>query len=145
MINLKNITEALKNQLIAANTTNKTYIITRNAHRNEDINQAVNGWIGIYRGSVDYEPHSTGPTPWLADISLRIEMQAASIQSAQDCENRLDEIEDFVVSAIESDRTIGGKVLNLIGYGFDYPDYYDETFEVYFQESILTVTFQSKA
>ena len=146
MINFKDITTALYDLLVASNTEAKTYVITRNSAVNDNPNTATQGWIGIYRDGVDYAPHSSGPRPWLATIKIRVEIQSASMAGHEDCEDRLDEMESFVISAIESDRTLGGYVNIITGYSFDYSDAYNpDELEIYFQSSALIITAEVRA
>jgi len=82
MINYKTITQGIET-VLNANLTG--YIITRNAERNEDPDVAArgNGWIGIYRGPVNYRSYSIGATPWLVEVNPRVEIQVASMKAGR--------------------------------------------------------------
>lgn len=80
MIDYAQVTRAIESILKAGLTG---YTIKRNPMQNTDPNVAARnkGWIGIYRGPLNYNSHTTGDTPWLADIHPLVEVQAASMTS----------------------------------------------------------------
>lgn len=141
MINFRDITKALETQIKNYNTDAQPYTIVRNKVENHDPNIAAGGWIGIYRDSVGYSPHSTGPHPWLTSIDIRIEIQAASIASEEDCEKKLDAIVLFVMQATESDRSIGGYVAIVKEYNIDYDDSFAvDQLQTFYQYATITIT-----
>lgn len=144
MINFKDITSALETQL-KAYTGASSYNITRNKRQNDDDNEAVEGWVGIYRDGVDYSPNSSGPTPWLAEVKIRVEIQSASYESEADCEEKLETLVGFVMNAIDSDRTIGKTVLMVTGLDIDYDDNYAEQMQTAYQFATLIITAEVKA
>lgn len=146
MIDFRNITAALETQIKDFNTENKPYTIVRNKAINTDPNVAVTGWAGIYRDSVNYDPHSSGAQPWLAELNIRIEAHAASFESEEDCEERLDDLVLFIQQAIESNRQIGGYVHQVIGYNVDYDDnFMSDQLQTFLQFATITVTAQVRA
>ena len=88
MINIKVITQAVEN-LLKDNLHG--YIITRNEERNVDPSIAIQqkGWIGIYRGPVEYESYVMGAIPWRALIDIIVEVQVADMQSGSEAEFRI--------------------------------------------------------
>lgn len=144
MINFKDITKAVETLLRDYNTDNEPYTIVRSSAVNTDINIAASGWIGIYRGNVNYQPHSAGRT-WLAEIDIRIEVQAASMHSAKGCEEKLDELVTFVLNASSNEPTIGGTVHSIREYDVDYDDAYAEDINTSQQFATITITAEVKA
>ena len=119
MINFTNITKAVKDILDAANSTNRRYIITRNEPVNEEDNKAVKGWVGIYRDRVEYDPQYTGTQPYLAEVVTRIEAQAASMASPIDCETRIEELIEFICTALTNNKNLNGYVAMIKGLSVD--------------------------
>ena len=142
MLNFKNITQAAETLLIQ--NAGEDYTIERNAVRPSDaigiMRNGKKGWIGIYRGSIGYEPHSTGAIPWMAAIRFVIEIQIASIESADDCEDRLCDAEKEIMDILETNRKgakLGGYVNNIIGYEVEYE--MNEVEATYYQAALITV------
>jgi hypothetical protein len=67
--------------------------ISRGEFINEDAGQAVNGWLGIYRRSVNYDPRNLGISPnnYHGELVFDIILQRTSLSSGQDCEDILEE------------------------------------------------------
>jgi len=144
MINIKTITQGIET-VLNANLTK--YIITRNAERNEDPSLASGstlGWIGIYRGPVDYEAHSIGSTPWMATIEPVVEVQAASFSSPEDAEDRLQDAEKAVLDVLTANKTLNNTVDMTNGYSIDY-EYNYQGKEVYFHSAIITIKAEARA
>lgn len=144
MINFKTITQGVET-VLGDNLTG--YIITRNAERNEDpslaTGESVSGWIGIYRGQVDYEAHSIGSTPWKALLEVIVEVQAASFLSGDDAEDRLQDAEKAVLDVLASNKTLNGTVDMTNGYSIDY-EYNYQGKEVYFHSAIITIKAEAR-
>jgi hypothetical protein len=137
MINYKTITQAIQT-LLEDNTTG--YIITRNTERNTDASNAVSdgdtqkGWIGIYKGPLEYEPHST--VKWLATINPKIEIQVAHYDS-ETAEDYLQDAEKEIMDILTANKKLGGTVNNTVGYSIDYEVNEDE--EIYHNAAIITI------
>ena len=146
MINFRNITKAIEDILNEYNTTNQNYIIERNSQENTDESKAYQGWIGIYRDRVRYEPYTTGSTPYNCEVTPRILVQAADRHSAENCEEKLDNIVDFVLNAIQSDRTIKGYVGMLQEFDIEYDDNFsNDDLRTYIQTATIELTFHVRA
>jgi hypothetical protein len=139
MVNLKTITQAVET-LLNANLTG--YQIERNPIRpNEPWKASANtAWIGIYKGAIEYEGHSVGAMPWLANVNVIIEVQAASALSADDCEDRLLDSQKEVLDVINNNRTLSGNVDMVMGYTIDYETNAD--IQTFYQAAIITVRAQ---
>lgn len=136
MINFKTITQKVQSIFDAGLND---YTITRNAERNADPNVAAKnkGWIGIYRDSIDYNPHTTGSTPWLANVNIRVELQVASFRSGEDAEDKLQDGEKEIMDLLNANKNIGGTVGMTMGYNIKYE--YNVESQIYWHASIITL------
>jgi hypothetical protein len=142
VINVKTITKAVED-IINDNTVG--YIVTRNAERNVDPNVAAKdkGWIGIYRGGINYLPYTTGSTPWLAEVRVDVELQVASMQSGEQAEDKLQDAEAELLGIFAANLNLNGTVLMTQGYDIRY-DVNVEA-EVYFHAAIITLRTEVRA
>lgn len=134
MINFKDITQAIETLLKASVTGAVT--IERNPMRNDDPSRAVAGWIGIYRGSLSYEPHATGKN-YLAMVDVLVEIQSASHQSGDDAEDKLQDLEKQVIDILNANPTLSGTVHVPFGYEVEYQ--YNADDEINFHAAIITI------
>jgi hypothetical protein len=129
MIDYKAILDAI--QALLENNLDG-YTITRNEPRNSDPNIAAKGkgWIGIYRGSLNYEPGriTTGSGRWNATMEPTIEIQTASGRSGADAEAKLQ----------DANPKLSNTVSMTNGYTIDY-QYNSEAGELYHLSSIITI------
>lgn len=142
MVNLKNITSAVKTMLDNGLTG---YTIERNPERNVDPSVASrgSGWIGVYRGGIEYKPYSIGAAPWLCEATVIVEVQAASMLSAEDAEDRLQTAEQAVLAVLNGDKTLGGTVDMTNGYHVEYQ--YNKDNAIYYHASIITLMCEVRA
>ncbi len=138
MINFSDITKAIET-LLKANLTG--YVITRNEGRNDDYNRAAQaeGWIGIYRGSLDYEPGFMGDRPWLVSVDVVVELQVASFISGSDAEDLLQAKEEAVLDILTDNKKLGSTVDMTNGYTIEYEYNADTEQGVYLQAAIITI------
>lgn len=143
MINIKLVTQAIEDIL---NAGLSGYIITRNAERNVDPDLAAqsNGWIGIYRGKVDYESYAIGSTPWKVGIEPIVEVQAASFLSGEDAEDRLQDAEKAVLDVLVANKNLNSTVGMTNGYSIEY-EYNNQGKEVYFHAAIITIKAEARS
>lgn len=141
MINFKNITQALETLL--TQNVGDDYVIERNPVRPADafkvMRDGKKGWIGIYRGTIRYNPYASGSAPYLAEIRFTLEIQVASVKSADDCEDKLCDAEKTIIDLLETDRKagkIGGYVDNITGYEIEYE--MNEDNATYYQAALIT-------
>ena len=144
MINMKDITKAVK-KILDNNLSD--YVIERNPKRNEDPNIAARGkgWIGVYRGGLDYDPHTTGSQPWLAHPSVMVEIQTASLLSGADAEDRLQDAEEEVMDVLTANKNLSGTVSMTMGYEIKYEYNEDEEAQIYFHAAIITIKTEVRA
>ena len=141
MINLKTITAGVETILNAGLTG---YTITRNEERNVDPNIAAqnNGWIGIYRGRLEYETYATGSIPWMAHIEVKVEVQIASFTSGEDAEDKLQDAEKAVIDVLVANKKLNNTVDMTNGYSIDYEYNADE--EIYHHAAIITIKAEAR-
>lgn len=92
MINASTIMEQLR-EWFADDIALDGFIFSRGEFINEDAGQAVNGWLGLYRRSVDYDPRNLGvpPNNYHGELVFDIVVQRTSLKSGEDCEDELEE------------------------------------------------------
>lgn len=136
MLNLANVTKAVES-ILKRNLSN--YSIERNPERNVDPSKAARGkgWIGIYRGPSSYNAYTTGSTPWLVDINIRVEIQVASMKSSEDAEDKLQEAEEEVLTVLTNNKKLDNTVSQTLGYDIDYE--FNEEERIYFHASIIII------
>ncbi len=68
------------------------FVVERSEFVNEDPGRAVNGWIGVYRRSVDYDPRNLGipPNNYHGTLDFMIVVQKTSMKSGADAEDELE-------------------------------------------------------
>jgi hypothetical protein len=76
--------------------------VERSEFVNEDAGRAVNGWIGIYRQGVDYDPRNLGVSPnnFEGDVTFIVLVQNTSMKSGQDCEDVLEDTTKKVLDRV---------------------------------------------
>jgi hypothetical protein len=144
MIDINDITKAIETKL---NDGLTGYTIERNVRRNVDPNRAADnkGWLGVYRGSLKYEPLTIGARPWIANITASIETQYASFGGDNtNVEKQLGDNEAEILAVLEADRTIGGVVAMITGYNISY-EVNDDSDEICYQATIIEVEAQVRA
>lgn len=144
MINMKDITAGVETVL---NNNLSDYTIERNPRRNQDPNVAAmnKGWIGIYRGGLDYDAHTIGATPWMAKPTIIVEVQAASMQSGEDAEDRLQDAEKEIMDVLTVNKTLDDTVNMTTGYSIAYEVNEDEEKEIYFHAALITIKTEVRA
>ena len=137
MINFKTILDALES-IFNDNLTG--YTVTRNEPRNNDPDLAAKnkGWIGIYRGTMNYESHSIGSIPWQVTVEPKIEIQCASARSGKDAEARLQDAESEVLTLLNANKKLNGTVEMTNGYVVDY-EYNTDIEDMYHLAAIITI------
>lgn len=92
MINVSTITEQIK-EWFEDDANLDGFTVTRSEPVNQSPSNAVNGWIGIYRRGVDYEPGQLGVSPnnYEGDLTIDIVLQRTSLSSGADAEDILEQ------------------------------------------------------
>jgi len=150
MIDIDGKTRAIEE--ILKNALDGDVLIQRNVSRNENPEYAEKGWIGIYKKKTLFETVRTGPNPYQVRLQIDVEAQWSSIDQDY-LEKNLSNLEDAILDALISDRSnrflpLGGinQVEQLVDFEVNYELYsFEETVDVYFQSSILTLTYEVQA
>jgi len=102
-------------------------------------------WIGVFRDNMRLEPYSLGHNQWKHFLTLKVVVQAASLDSGEDCMKLLDEAVKETNAAILSDLTFGGAVLmtTLSNVEFNYVESDRES--LYYQSAIITVNCEGRS
>jgi len=68
------------------------FTVERSEFLNEDPGRAANGWIGIYRRAIDYDPRNLGTPPnnYHGTLDFMVVVQRTSMKSGADCEDALE-------------------------------------------------------
>ena len=141
MVNLSNITQAVTNILMVAHPN---YLVTRNAMINYDPNNARVAWVGVYRGSLEYSPHTVGKSqPWIAQATVEVVIQCASMKNGMEAEDNLQTAEDAIVGTLDQNRKLEGYVNNTIGYNIRYE--FNNENNIYFHAAIIEIVCQVRS
>jgi hypothetical protein len=116
------------------------FTVERSEFVNEDGGRAVNGWIGLYRRAIDYDPRNLGvpPNNYEAQLEFMVIVQRTSLKSGEDCENVLeDSVKKVLDRVVQLPRTY---VDHFADISIDYT--YEETDRksMYFQGALITFT-----
>jgi hypothetical protein len=154
-VNFGTITKALEallnEQLNGSSSPNRNYSIERNPERNDDYDKAARGkgWIGIWKGTKRYIPHTTGDTPWNTELTIIVEVQAVSFRVGSDAEDKLQAAETEVMDVLQSTDglKISGTVGICKGYDVAYESYEgaDDDAVLYFESAVITITAEVRA
>lgn len=116
------------------------YRISRGEFVNEDAGQALNGWIGIYRRSVDYDPRNLGvpPNNYDADLSFVVVVQRSHLGSGEECEDLLEEsVKTVLDRLVQIPRTYIDHFSDIV---VEYTYIETDRTTMYFQGALIAVT-----
>lgn len=117
--------------------------ITRAEYMNKD--PGATPWIGVYRAELVLDPErASGGTPWTGDVAVRVIVQAVSRASGAEAETLLEESLADVSVALESDRTLGGTVDQVVGYRFEDAFFETEEESLHFLATTVTILARKK-
>ena len=139
MINMSTITKQVKSWL-ESDSYFSDFTIERSEFLNEDAGRAVNGWIGIYRRAVDYEPRNLGvpPNNYEGDVDFLVVVQRTSLLSGADAEDILEESTKKTLERIvQIPRT---HIDHFSGISIDYTYLETDRKSMYFQGALITFT-----
>ena len=145
MLNVVDVTQALESQIKADPTAGK-YTVERGEPINMDAGSAATGWVGIYKGKMSLTSLGmAGGKRWRVDpLQLIVVVQAASMKDGKDCDERLQEYLSAVLSAINSDPTIGGTVQFIQGFEIEYDYEMTESGGAWMQDARIAVELTTK-
>lgn len=118
------------------------FTIERSELVNEDPGKASNGWIGLYRRTVDYDPRNLGVSPnnYHGELTFLVFVQRAVISTGQDAEDALEkDVKDVLDRLVQLPRTHVDTFTDLV---IDYTYQETDRTTMYFQGALITVTAQ---
>ncbi len=139
MINVSTITKEIK-EWFEDGVALAGVTVVRSEFANEDPGIASNGWIGVYRRSVDYDPRNLGTAPdnYEGDVIIDIVVQKTHHGSGEQAEDALEElIKDVLDRLVQIPRTHIDHFLDLL---IEYTYLETDRATLYFQGAIITVT-----
>jgi len=139
MINVATIMIQLKDWL-ESDTNLDGVTVERSEFVNEDASRAVNGWIGIYRKRIDYDPRNLGVSPnnYEGDIDFVVLVQRSALSSGADTEDALEKtVKDVLDRVVQIPRTHIDFFSNI---EIDYTYIEDDRKSMYFQGALITFT-----
>lgn len=141
MINLSDITRALLIQF-QNDVDLQDFIISRSEVVNENPGLAINGWLGIYRSSIVYDPFTIGISArtWLATLNIKLIIQAASNLTGADCEDQLEDYVKRVLDAVMNDTTINNQVDKVNGVSLLYTYLETDRASLHFHGALIELT-----
>lgn len=101
----------------------------------------LHGWVGIYREGVDYPPRTLGRGPGYRNqmIRLFLWLHETDPSSGEECEERLEILQQNVISALLSDETLKGTVETLDEFMVR-QESYDKQDNMFFQYARINFT-----
>lgn len=146
MINGAEITDAivtlLQNNAALAALGIRPSSIERAEYPNRDDDRVP--WVGVYRLGVVYEPRSLGghAASWNGSVEVLILVQVSHLNSAADCEDRIEAVIAAVLDAIWADPDIRQTVSMVSGMSVRYLYDRDTTSSLYWQQAELTLNLE---
>jgi len=118
----------------------KGYRISRAGVVNEDASLARNGWVGLYRRSVDYDPRNLGVphNNYEGVLTFNIIVQKAHLRSGEKAEDALEEAVKTVIDRIvQVPRTYVDTFTDIT---VDYTYVESDRTTMYFQAALISMT-----
>lgn len=120
MLDVSTLTTALHGKLVVAFAL-LPEVIERGTRINFDPAIAMNGWIGVYPGTVETSPRAMGGRAWKDDATLQVVVQAASYSSdGTAASDALEARIKLVLDAIDADLTLGVTGARVTRYSREY-------------------------
>ena len=139
MINVATIMEQIR-QWLEDDVNLATFTVTRSDFANEDPGAAVNGWIGVYRRSVDYDPRNLGQPPnnYEGSLIFDVLVQKTSMESGASAEDSLEEaVKDVLDRLVQIPKTYLDHFSDIL---VEYAYIETDRTTLYFQGALITVT-----
>jgi hypothetical protein len=141
MINVSTITKQIRDWL-DDDPALDGFTIERSEFLNEDAGKASQGWIGIYRQTVDYDPRNLGISPnnYHGEVTFLIFVQRAVLSSGCDAEDALEkDVKTVLDRLVQIPRTHIDHFSDLV---IDYTYQETDRATMYFQGAMITVVAQ---
>lgn len=139
-LKFSDITTAVAEQLRAS----VPYLVERGEYVNADPGIAVDGWVGVYRGALEYAPHTIAGRAFNVTGDVIVIVQAASAASGGDAEDMLELFLQKVIDGLESDKTFGGTVTILTGYSIEYSYASNDSGSLHMQWATIRAHFEKR-
>lgn len=113
--------------------------ISRGEPVNIDAGQAVNGWIGVYRRRVEYEPRNLGVPPdnYRGELTIMLIVQRTSLESGAACEDELEEsVRHVIRRVVQIPRTY---IDTFLSASVDYSYLETDRTTMFFQGALVTL------
>ncbi len=139
MINVATIMIQVQDWLISDSNLDGV-VVERSEFVNEDASRAVNGWIGIYRKRIDYDPRNLGISPnnYQAEIDFVVLVQRSALLSGADAEDALEKmIKSVLDRVVQLPKTHIDFFANIT---IDYTYIETDRTSMYFQGALITFT-----
>jgi hypothetical protein len=114
--------------------------IVRSEQINNDPGLARDGWIGIYRRAVDYDPRNLGvpPNNYEGEVIIDFVVQKTSMESGSDAEDELEEaVKEVLDRLVQIPRTYIDHFLDL---SVEYTYLESDRVTLFFQGALITAT-----
>ncbi len=143
MIDVGEITKGIET-LLNEKTTGFTIQRAGEINRNPNVAGRNNGWIGIFKGASSYKTHTTGNTPWLADIAIEVHVQRSSSRNGAVAEDGMTDSEKLVMDVLanKANLSLNGTVDTVIEFDVEYK--YEKEDLNYFATAIITLVAQKR-
>lgn len=139
MINVSTITKQMK-EWLETDVELVEHKVFRSEFVNENPDAGVNGWIGIYRKALEYEPRhmGIGPNNYEGTLDIMVMVQRTSVKSGQDCEDALeDSIKKVLDRIVLMPKTYVDHFSDIL---IDYTYLETDRKTMYFQGALITFT-----
>lgn len=145
-VNLSSIAQQIETVLRNDLRTSSASIL-RSETVNNDPQQAVKGWIGIYRSDIKYDARTLGRggRNYRSEFTIYLVCQITSLDTGADAEERLEELIQNILEVVLDNPTIRNSIGMLNAFDVTYS--YNRTKEesAYFQEAVIKLSAQSQS
>lgn len=116
------------------------YSISRGEPVNENPSAAVDGWVGLYRRTIDYDPKNLGvpPNNYEGDFAFAVVVQRTNLESGAKAEDDLEESIRLVLRRIITVPRTHIDTFTDIAIEYTYIEASKAT--MYFQGALITLT-----
>lgn len=141
-----NISTVLQELHLALQKDHRTaeMTITRMAAANTNAGTSVNGWVGLYVDTVDYEPRivGAGARQWRSKPVFRIIVQATDLYGPEQAHDKLEGFLQNVLDVVLENRTLGETMGTLNSMNVTYTFNEDDRESMHFIGALVTLGFE---
>lgn len=119
-------------------------VVTRMSPANMNAGLSVNGWVGLYVDTVDYEPRSVGlgARQWRSKPVFRVIVQATDLYGPEQAHDKLEGLLQNVLDVVLENRTLGETMGTLNSMNVTYTFNEDERESMHFIGALVTLEFE---